>query len=196
MAFTRNYKNNLMHWMLGVSTSSGSSGESMSIATIRNWKAMNGSIYYIYTRDIDFLYSGLKDTWTTSSYANIVNSLTYSISDYGLAFGTSDAAETIDDYKLNLITTISKTGNLEYKTEPHADGSYTVYFRGTIVSTQNVTIKEFGLCKGWAISSSSSATYYPALVFRKVLDNPIELLANIPAAISFEITYPNIMPEY
>jgi hypothetical protein len=108
-----------------------------------------------------------------------------------LSFGSGDSAETIDDYKLSFILTINSVGSFTSKTLMNEDGSVTVFYKGNIRSTENVTIKELGLINCQYCSSTC-----PVLMYRKVLETPIELTANVPAAITFDITFPNIMPDY
>lgn len=209
MGFTRNYKNILMNFMhYDENTSTNFDNTNVNII-----KDFGGGVYYYGAREA-YVYQ--KGGWLSQDggcfRSLLLNELTVcssvssgkvspSLSNKKeIAFGTGTNDESIDDYTLSLISTISQSGDTEFTRSIQEDGSCKTTVSLIVVSSENATINEIGIVMGialdyWSVNTSGK-TVTNGLIWRKKLDTPINLIANTPAKISFDIIVPNVLADY
>lgn len=127
-------------------------------------------------------------SYFTDSFINTSGSLSEGMS--GLVCGNGDTPVTYDDYALELPFTASQVGYVSgaHKTEMvynESDNSWTTTYTRPLAAITDIVVKEIGVYTGFYYGSS----YDKALVYRKVLDTPIE----VTAGSNFILTFTTVM---
>jgi hypothetical protein len=108
-----------------------------------------------------------------------------------LICGAGDTPVTYDDYKLDVAFTTDQVkvlSKFHKELEPiynESDNSWTFTYTKTFTAKEDIVVKEIGVTSGFYYNSSNQNG---ALIFRKVLDTPIEVPANANFTLSFTIT--------
>jgi hypothetical protein len=110
-----------------------------------------------------------------------------------LICGSGNTSETYDDYKLAspfTSTQVSKIGQATFVTDTHTynenDGTWTHTVTKTYIANESITIREIGVTSGFYYKNGNY--HGAALVYRKVLDTPIEVSAGATFVLSFTAT--------
>lgn len=101
-----------------------------------------------------------------------------------LLVGSNDAPETYDDFKLNLITGLTGISATEFQTgliENDTIFENTIKVIYTNSNSDTITIKEIG---AYYDPVGNTSNYYQFLIYREVLDTPIEVPAGANVVIS------------
>lgn len=141
-------------------------------------KATGGNILGLFTQARSA--PGLPMTKFTNGL-NGLGDITYH--DCNLIVGTNNTPVTYDDYTMSPIST-NDIKNIAHTYEFHEDentGEIISTYKKTFTAFNDITIKEIGVIQGVQNSSSS---YQYVLVYREVLETPIE----VPAAANVMIT--------
>ncbi len=104
--------------------------------------------------------------------------------------GNGDTPVTYDDYKLENIFTNTQVQKISHSVGDviynEADNTWEKTYYCVCLAKEDLTVKEIGIyAKPTQTTSSSSA--YSALVYRKVLDAPVEVPANANFVLSFTV---------
>lgn len=147
-----------------------------------NMKTPNGSIQDIYI--CDYNYFEPFSVFLTTDVSNYGYNRGYS----NLMCGGGNTPVTYDDYKLDAVFTSTQVtyASGDHRTgEPvydETDNSWTFTYSRTFKANEAITVKEIGVGYNFHYSSSSTAG---SLLYRKVLDTPIEVPANANFVLSF-----------
>lgn len=118
--------------------------------------------------------------------------------EYGYIFGTGNVAPTVDDFKLSgdMINS-SKIAVTQLSTFARADDTiqYTVEYTIANNADQAITIGEVGLVDYFHYAQGSGSSYqyyYPMLVERTALENPITIEAGGVGKVTYTVELANI----
>ena len=140
-------------------------------------------------------------SWFTNG-ANTNNSLSQGQSN--LIVGNGDTPVVYDDYKLDSVLSTTQVQNVSQIENHYIDDTtnsvISEYKKTFTALTDDVVIKEIGVLSGAYYSTGTSSQYYYSyLVYREVLDAPIELLQGANVVITFTRKMPlyqNAPAEY
>lgn len=164
-----------------------------------NAKTTGGSIVQL---SADYMY------WRYNPFQNFVESVsnnaysTYAAS--SLICGGGDTAVTYDDYKLDVPFTTTQmsdvTGSQKLtRTYNEDDNSWTFTYCRTLFAKTDLTIKEIGIITQSYPQYDKSNSTQIHLIYRKVLETPVEVPANANFVLSFTMTVsanPNKPADY
>lgn len=212
MGFTRNYKNVLITNMCNPYSYTGTTEwnnipltyDNSNPFVVKNtegtmYKLAYGSSSGLNINDVDFSIS--------TGYINSIDfghlcgnqNKSSSYRPKNLVFGTCSDPETIDDYKIDTISTIQFVNNPKTMSYRYENEMLIVDYSCVIKNSTDITINELGIlgyityCSsspGITVSggvSTSNVSIALMLLYRKKLDTPIELKANEPQLVSFSI---------
>lgn len=203
MGFTRNYKNLLMKRMGNPYQRLSSEYAAIPLvfddSTFLTIKSTNGTIYrypFSYCSGINTNNESLE----MSDQGNMTIGMLYSKPSWAsmpakiLLFGTNDAEETVDDYTLSEISTLTyvQPPKISSSSYDGATGKLIISYNVVIQNTADITINELGIgtnSRYQTSYSSNSGDSVKLLLYRKKLDTPIELTANEPQLVTFSIEF-------
>lgn len=208
MGFTRNYKNRLLAIMASPYSQTAAEWESVEgvfdDSTFFTIKDITGTIRrcmwsfsYGLTYKDQMLYSRALDGGAITIAHLLGSQSNYSSVAYNpkkLVFGTNDSEESVDDYNISTISTISFNLQPKIVNYIYENKKLTNYYSCVIQSSTDVTINELGIVANIpyqvSLASDPSSSYKcDVLLYRKKLDTPIELTANVPQLVTFSIEF-------
>lgn len=156
-----------------------------------NIKSLDNVIYGIYARS-DSNYSVYPLTvWGEDTIDTTSLSMGYSY--FMLGDGTTPV--TYDDYKLDKLIPKSiiaplkstiRTSSLAYDS---SDNSFSRTFRQTFIAYSDITVKEIGVKHCTYASNSTSTNINPTLVYREILDQPVDVPQGATFVVNLTIKY-------
>lgn len=176
MTYTRNYNNLLSVALMGTDKNGSNStfNSYFNDNYYQYFKATNGNVYVIDVQEN-----------TSRSGKNMLDKASIVMP----TFGDGTTPPSYEDYNLSgseisltLVGSLTTTYTIENKTIKKT-------FKGVYTSTTDVTIREIAIMKlvnCYAPSSTSTPTTYSCLLARKVLETPIQIVANTPTTLQFE----------
>lgn len=175
---TRNFDNVLASWIASrgaIFSDRKMSEEQWSSGTILGIKSIDGTLYTISGTDTKSLLYGAGSDTDTSQNNNRTT----------LLVGSGTDEETYNDYKLDLVTTLTAYAARQTAFSVTANSSLKAIVTKVFVNNTetDITVNEAGLVvpvKGYRSSSTSSGTLATgyALIYRKKYDTPIVVSAN------------------
>ena len=214
--WTRNY-NNLINTVISFSSQGNTTTSTKSFGNgyLFNFKNAAGSVYEICTYSVSgdrgnfrshpafVTHSGSNSSSDTRTCTVTVIKDQTSVSSANemgkmlVGFGSSAAAETYEDYKLGTIITGLNQNSATATVIQNADGTLTLNCQILITATSDITIQEVGIFRPMSYrsvpsSGGTSNVYYPALLNRIVLDEPISVTSGNVANVTFAVTTPKI----
>jgi hypothetical protein len=134
----------------------------------------------------------ISPPYPTMSFANLDNSYTSNNSKSGscsLIVGSGDTLVTYDDYKLeNIISTNDIQAVNITNTDPVYDIANDVWvgeYKKVFMALNDITIKE--ICVAYYNSFTNGGYYQTLLLYREVLETPIEVPANATVTVIFKV---------
>ena len=178
MAFTRNYRNIVLSNFHVVTEST---SKVFASTNTRALKTEDGTIF-----DAEW-----KNSTLFSEYGDQPDDyirVSPMVKNY-LRFGTNASDESIEDYSISEPSTLVYQSKQTRITKDDS-GNIIVTFEYTIYNPSNITITEFGIFDRFRYKRDASYYY---LIYRKKLDEPINLLADAPVTISFDVVFPSVI---
>lgn len=125
----------------------------------------------------NFIKAGYSVTSSNSSFyfpALLLRPTTVSLSltNQGIIFGSGSTPATVDDYKLEAMITAGLSWNMSKSITPENDPSWLITLTNT--SDEDFTIGEVGILAG-AFTAANSGSPSIVLMERSVLENPITI---------------------